>query len=442
MFYMAVFLVSSAGLAAFVARSSEHLIERQVQDAVDLEAGGLSERYRAQGAAGLSALIAERLRQDVGRQSVYLLSGADGQRAAGNLYRWPVLPAESDGWARFDAERIGDMVTVPVVARVYSLPDGHDLLVGRVLTDAHALNAAITGVVGWGMGLTILLGVVGALILARHLVRRVDALGITADNIMQGHMASRMVLSGSGDEFDRLASSFNRMMDEIQHLVESIRLVSDNIAHDLRTPLNRLRSRMDVALLSPPAPGQYAALLEDCLRDADHLLATFNALLTISRAESGARLHQFAALDPAELVGDVVELYEPLAQEKNQSVTVNLTPGLRLQGDRHLLFQAVANLLDNAVKYTPPNGYIQASVQVISGQIEIAVSDSGPGIPADQYDRVQERFARLDETRTTPGNGLGLSLVRAVAGLHLAQLHLSGNDPGLRVSLLFSRSLF
>ena len=227
------------------------------------------------------------------------------------------------------------------------------------------------------------------------------------------------------------------MMDEIEHLVESIRSVSDNIAHDLRTPLNRLRSRIDVALLSHSSVEDYKELLAATLQDADHLLGTFNALLAISRAESGERLHHFTVLDPALLLADVAELYEPLIAEKMQSLEVISTPGLRLLGDRHLLFQALANMLDNAVKYTPEGGRISLGVESNRGQTNIWVRDSGPGIPIEERQHVLDRFVRLDATRTSPGNGLGLSLVRAVAALHGANLVLDDNFPGLCVSLVF-----
>lgn len=437
LFYLGVFIVSSVALAGFVSWSSSLLIERQVQEAVDLEAGGLSVRYRDRGVTGLADLIAERMRQDNGRQSVYLLLGPDGGRLQGNLTAWPTEQIEPDGWVRFTGQRSDGQMPAEAVARAYSLPEGYDVLVGRVLTDATQLNQAIRRALSWGLGVTIVLGGLGALIAARHLVRRVDAMSKTAHSIIRGEMKSRMILSGSGDEFDRLALSFNAMMDEIERLVESIRSVSDNIAHDLRTPLNRLRSRIDVALLSRMSIDDYKDLLAATIQDADHLLGTFNALLAISRAESGERLHHFTVLDPALLLADVAELYEPLIAEKMQSLNVEATSGLTVLGDRHLLFQALANMLDNAVKYTPEGGQIALGVEATQEQTRLWIKDSGPGIPVEERQHVLDRFVRLDGTRTSPGNGLGLSLVRAVAVLHGATLLLDDNFPGLCVSLVF-----
>jgi signal transduction histidine kinase len=227
------------------------------------------------------------------------------------------------------------------------------------------------------------------------------------------------------------------MMDELERLLEGIRTVSDNIAHDLRTPLNRLRSRIDLVLLRAPDCDGYRRTLEETLADADHLLATFNAILTISHAESAARLDRFEVIDPATLAADVVELYEPLAEEKGIQIQCRADTGLSLKVDRHLLFQALANLVDNAVKYTPPDGEVSVKVEGRANSVSVSVCDSGPGIPEDSRESVLERFVRLDATRSTPGNGLGLSLVQAVARLHAARLSLDDNRPGLVVRLDF-----
>lgn len=435
--YLGIFTVSAMALLALVSWSTSVFIEWQVQETVEAEATGLSEQYRERGIRGLAEVIAGRAGQDLDRRAVYLLSGPGGVRIAGNLYGWPAEEIDSGGWIRFSIERMGsEAFATEVLGRTYLLPDDHQLLVGRSLHEAKRVKSAINRALGWGLALTILLGIIGGYFTSRHLLQRVEAMNRTARRIIGGDMKSRMKLSGSRDEFDQLAAGFNEMMDEIERLVESIRTVTDNVAHDLRTPLNRLRSRIDVALLSDSDSPALRRTLEETLAEADHILATFNAILTIANAESGQRLHSFEPLDPARLAEDVAELYEPLAEEKGIVLTCGAAAGLSIDGDRHLMFQALANMVDNAVKYTPAGGTVR--VCVTGGeQIDIFVADSGPGIPADQRERVLERFVRLDSTRSTPGNGLGLSLVGAVARLHDAGLSLEDNQPGLRVRLRF-----
>lgn len=436
--YLGIFTVSAMALLALVSWSTSVFIEWQVQETVEAEATGLSEQYRARSIRGLAEVIAGRASEDLDRRAVYLLTGPGGVRIAGNLYGWPAEQIDSAGWIRFTIERMGsENFATEVLGRTYFLPDDHQLLVGRSLHEAKRVKSAINRALGWGLALTILLGIVGGYFTSRHLLQRVEAMNRTARRIIGGDMKSRMMVTGTRDEFDQLSAGFNEMMDEIERLVESIRTVTDNVAHDLRTPLNRLRSRIDVALLSENDCDSLRRTLEETLAEADNILATFNAILTIANAESGQRLHSFEPLDPARLAEDVTELYEPLAEEKNVSLRCQAQAGLELAGDRHLLFQALANMVDNAVKYTPEGGAVRVEVTEAQGHVEIAVADSGPGIPADQHSRVLERFVRLDSTRTTPGNGLGLSLVSAVARLHGAGLSLEDNRPGLRLILRF-----
>ena len=437
--YLGIFTVSAVALLALVSWSTSVFIEWQVQETVEAEATGLSEQYRERGIRGLAEVIAGRAGQDLDRRAVYLLSGPGGVRIAGNLYGWPAESIDSAGWIRFSIERMGsETFGTEVLGRTYVLPDDHQLLVGRSLHEAKRVKLAINRALGWGLALTILLGIIGGYFTSRHLLQRVEAMNRTAKRIIGGDMKSRMHLTGARDEFDQLAAGFNEMMDEIERLVESIRTVTDNVAHDLRTPLNRLRSRIDVALLSDEDPASLRRTLEETLAEADEILATFNAILTISSAESGQRLHSFEPLDPARLAEDIAELYEPLAEEKGIALTCHTQGGASVDGDRHLLFQALANMVDNAVKYTPTGGTVAVGVTRQNGDVTIAVADSGPGIAADQRARVLERFVRLDATRSTPGNGLGLSLVNAVARLHGATLEMEDNAPGLILSLHFT----
>lgn len=437
--YLGIFTVSAIALLALVSWSTSMFIEWQVQETVEAEATGLSEVYRDRDLAGLSEVIGQRVKQDIDGRATYLLMGGDGLMVAGNLRGWPAEVGDQLGWARFRVLPMGSLnPPSEVMAHAYELADGYRLLVGRSLADAKRVKSAIHRALGWGLALTILLGVVGGYFTSRHMLQRVEEMSRTAKLIVGGDMTSRMQLSGTEDEFDSLAQSFNEMMDEIERLLEGIRTVSDNIAHDLRTPLNRLRSRIDLVLLKPSDCDTYRRTLEETLAEADNLLATFNALLTISHAESAARLERFEELDPARLAGDVVELYEPLAEEKDIRLTCRAEAGLAIRGDRHLLFQVLANLVDNAVKYTPAGGTVVVAVEVeAGGDVAMEVADSGAGIPAEAREAVLERFVRLDANRSTPGNGLGLSLVKAVARQHGAILSLDDNHPGLKVRLAF-----
>ena len=435
--YLGIFTVSAVALLALVSWSTSVFIEWQVQETVEVEATGLSEQYKERGIQGLAEIIGNRASQDIERRAVYLLMAPDGSRIAGNLFGWPKDDSDASGWVRFPIERVGDgRLSTEVLARTYVMPQDYRLLVGRSLHDTMRVKSAINRALGWGLALTVLLGIVGGYFTSRHMLTRVEAMSRTARRIVGGDMTSRMKLSGTHDEFDQLATSFNEMMDEIERLVDGMRMVTDNIAHDLRTPLNRLRSRIEVALLGEGSAEDLRRVLEETVVEADNLLATFKALLAIGNAESGQRLHSFEPLDPAQITADVVELYEPLAEEAGVAISCHTDRDLTVDGDRHLMFQALANLVDNAVKYTPAGGRVAVTVAGIEdGGTEITVADSGPGIPEDARERVLDRFVRLDSTRTTPGNGLGLSLVKAVARLHGGALSLGDNAPGLRVCL-------
>jgi signal transduction histidine kinase len=438
--YLGIFTISAMALLLLVSWTTAMFIEWQVQETVDAEVTGLSEVYRDRGMIGLADVVNDRARQEVERRTVYLLMASDGRRIAGNLATWPREVSDILGWVRFPIDLpSGNRQATEVLGHAYDLANGYRLLVGRSLYEAKRVKSAINRALGWGLALTILLGVVGGYFTSRHLLQRVDSMNRTARRIVGGDMGQRMNLTGTEDEFDQLAESFNEMMDEIERLLEGIRTVSDNIAHDLRTPLNRLRSRIDLVLMSDADAETYRRTLEETLAEADNLLATFSALLTISHAESAARLEHFEALDPARLAADAVELYEPLAEEKGIRLVGHADPGLSLRGDRHLLFQALANMVDNAVKYTPEGGSVAVTVADTADGIELSVTDSGPGIPPEARDKVLDRFVRLDATRSTPGNGLGLSLVQAVTRLHSARLMLEDNAPGLKVRLVFGR---
>jgi len=270
--------------------------------------------------------------------------------------------------------------------------------------------------------------------MTRHMLRRVETVNRTSERIIHGDLSQRVPVSGSGDEFDQLAGNLNAMLDQIEHLMNGVRQVTDNIAHDLRTPLSRLRARVEVTLLEKPDALRYAEALRDTIAEADRLLGTFNALLSIAEAEAGSRRDAWGVVDLAEIARSVADLYEPVAEESGFRLLAAIDETLPVRGDRHLLSQALANLLDNALKYAQ-GGDVSLSATAQGDSARIEVEDHGPGIPADRRDAVFDRFVRLERSRSTPGNGLGLSLVRAVTKLHAGQCWLEDNKPGLRVIL-------
>jgi signal transduction histidine kinase len=271
--------------------------------------------------------------------------------------------------------------------------------------------------------------------MSRGMLRRIELINQTSRNIMGGDLSQRIPIRGSGDELDQLAGNLNSMIDEIERLMDGIRHVSDNIAHDLRTPLTRLRNRLEQLQIGLEDGSPYQNDVEQGIADADQLLATFAALLRIARIEAGGHTAKFKAMDLAALVHDAAELYEALAEEKRLRFSTQVDAGVSLDGDRDLLFQAITNLLDNAIKYTPAGGEVSIELKRSGKTAEIVISDSGAGIAEAERDKVGQRFYRLESSRSTPGSGLGLSLVKAVAKLHRAELLLEDNAPGLKATL-------
>jgi signal transduction histidine kinase len=437
--YLSFFLITSSAMLAGVYWTASNYIDRQMGETIDAEITGLSERYRQQGLRGLIQVIGERSAAERDRKSLYLLADELFRPITGNLLGWPEEEPDAEGRLHFSVQHLtpAGLQTFRAAGRVFVLPGSYRLLVGRSLQETERMKTALSHAIAVGLALTVLLGLAGGIVTSRGFLQRVDGINRTMRRIMAGDISQRVARRRDGDEFDQLAAGINAALDEIETLVGTLRTVTDNVAHDLRTPLHRLRSRIDVALLGEPDAEAYRRTLEETMADADRLLATFNALLTIAQAEGGARANQLQLLDLVAVVRDVVELYEPLAEDKGLVLTLDAPAEAPARGDRHLLSQALANLIDNAVKYTPEGGRV--TVRIAAGpEPKVEVADNGPGIPEDERGRVLEPFARLDATRSTPGNGLGLSLVAAVARLHGAELELGDNAPGLVVRLRFS----
>jgi signal transduction histidine kinase len=439
--YMAPFGALVVVLFAVLYWVTLGLIDSQTNATIEAEVRGLAEQYGAHGLAGLVDVVAQRSGPNGEKGAVYLLTGPDLHPLAGNLETWPESrnTVSRDGWIGFEVGReVGDSVTTHEIrAKIFRIEGGFRLLVGRDMAERTAFRAVIAKTLAFALLITMALGIAGAIYLSRKLLGRVDAIAQTSHTIVRGDLGGRVPLQGNGDEFDRLSTSLNEMLDQIEHLMTGMRAVTDSLAHDLRSPLTRLKGRIEIALRSQPDASHYRETLERADADVDAILATFNALLSISQAEAGAVRTNMSRVDLGEIAQDAFELYEPLADEKGLKLEREIEDGAFIVGHAQLLAQTVANLLDNAIKCTPPGGTITLAVRRQHGTVKLAVADTGPGIPPSEREHVLERFVRLDTSRSSPGSGLGLSLVAAVAKLHRAALRLEDNDPGLRVTLDF-----
>lgn len=439
--YLGLFSLSAATILAIVYWASARFMEQQVRQAIDAEIAWLAEQHGGHRLDLLQAIVGERAAAEPNRRTMYLLTDADGRFLAGNLDRFPAEPPEADGFARFEVEvnEGGRRLAAAhaAMAKTIELPGGARLLVGR---DVHE-NTRTLRLMGLsiliGLGAMLVLGIGGGLILSRWMLNRLERINRATARIIAGDLGERIATDGTGDEFDELAQNLNRMLERIERLLVSMRQVSDDVAHDLRTPLTRLRSRIEVALMGDPGPEEMRELLEATLRDADRLIETFNGLLAIARAEAGAKHGEWERIDLTALARDVVELYEPLAEERGITLRLIGGRGAFIRGHHQLVAQAIANLTDNAIKYTPEGGTVTVTTTG-TPKPAVIVTDTGPGIPPDKREQAKQRFVRLDPQRSTPGSGLGLALVDAVAKLHDARLELGDNRPGgLRAAITF-----
>lgn len=442
--YMLVFGVSVAGVMGFVYWQTVRVIAAQTDDTIQAEITGLAEQYRQFGLVGLMRIIRERSQAAPGRRGLYLLADRNYNRIEGNLSSWPpIARSASDSTVDFlvATDAGGDSKPQVARARTFALAGGFYLLVGRDMTERTDFTKLMTDALIGGLILTAVFGIAGGILMSRSLLARIEGINRGTEDILQGDLTRRMPVRGNRDEFDRLATSLNAMLDQIDGLMTGMRGVADNIAHDLRSPISRLRSRMEVSLMSETDADGFRRAMEDSIREADGILATFNALLEIALAEAGAVRDRFSPIELSALAADAGELYGPVAEDKGQTLTTAIEPGVTVPGNSHLLAQAVANLLDNAIKYTPEGGRIRLAVRRDGDGAVLEIRDSGPGIPEEARGRVLDRFVRLDASRSAPGAGLGLSLVSAVARLHRATLTLVDNAPGLQVAMRFPHVL-
>jgi signal transduction histidine kinase len=434
MVYAGVFALSTLALAMFLWWSTAGLLDRQTEAAINADVQGLAERYDEGGLLALEETIEQRLIGNIDDDAIYLLVGPNYHQLAGNLEQWPDRVAVGVDWDRVAIERAGHRGMAEV--RRFDLIGGFHLLVGRDV-EVHAQMAQLlTDALLWSAGVALLLGTVGT-VAVRSLFRMTLAdVSATSAAISAGDLTRRVRVSGRGDEFDRLAETINDMLDRIARLMDGVRQVSNAIAHDLRTPITRARARLEDAAAHATGEAALRAAIERAQTDLDGVVAIFNALLRIAEIEAGARRSAFADVDLAPPLHDLAELYGAAAEERGQTLQTDIPASLPAYGDREMVQQAVANLLDNALKFSPPGSVIRLVAADEPGVgTRITVSDQGPGIPAEDRERATERFYRGESARNTPGCGLGLALVQAVATLHQGSLHLIDNQPGLRAVL-------
>ncbi|MCQ8242360.1 sensor histidine kinase [Rhizosaccharibacter radicis] len=441
--YGVLFVLSAVVFIGFIWWATIGLLERQVEAAINADERALSERWLDGGLPALADTIQDRLEQNVDDDAIYLMLDPGGTRIAGNLGSWPREVTRTDTWYQLPISRAGMRGTAEVHA--FALPGGFRLLVGRDVRDRAILRRLLTDTLLWAVLMVAVLGISGALVVRGLFRRMVRNVALTTGAIARGDLAQRVPLSGSGDEFDRVAETINHMLDRIARLMDGVRQVSNAIAHDLRTPITRARARLEDAAATARTTEEMRGAVERAVADLDGVTAVFEALLRIAEIEAGARRSAFTMVSLPPLLAGLAELYEALAEDKELELELELPEppaggSLALQGDPQMIQQAVANLLDNALKFSHPGGVVTLRAEAGDADtVRLSVRDRGIGMAAHDLARASERFFRAESARNTPGSGLGLALVQAVAQLHNGRLELRDADPGLLAVLVLPR---
>lgn len=431
--YAGLFGFSALSIAAFLWWSTAGLLDRQTSSAIMLDSQALAERFLAGGPPGLQVLIQDRIDANVEDDAVYLLVDRRFHRLAGNIESWPPEMSLNDEWGKTPIDRPG----TPVFALVhqFELPGGLRVLVGRNIQVWTQFSQMMTDALLWAAVIALILGTVGAYAVRGLFRATIADVSATAAAISAGDLTRRVRVSGQDDEFDLLAETINDMLERIARLMDGVRQVSNAIAHDLRTPITRARTRLEDAALHAQTEAELRAAIDRGMADLDGVVNVFQALLRISEIEAGARRSAFSTVDLTPLLEDLTELYGAVAEERGMNLHTGIARTLPCFGDRDMIQQAVANLLDNAMKFSPEGSTISVTARGVEGGARIEVADQGPGIPEADREQAVERFFRGEQARSTPGSGLGLALVQAVAQLHGGTLTLVDNNPGLRAVL-------
>lgn len=441
--YLLLFAVGAVALVFYMTNLSASMINSQTQEALGEEVASIGKAYARGGIPQLVRTIDYRSRQP--GAYLYLVADPSGRILSGNVEGVEPGVLDTDGIVEraFKYRRYGEQGTETehrAIAVVIALPNGMRLLVGRDLGEPERFRDLVRS------SLMLALGIMGAgalliwFFVGRRALKRIDDMSRASQRIMDGDLTGRLPVNGSGDEFDRLSGNLNVMLGRILELNEGLKQVSDNIAHDLKTPLTRLRNRAEEALSGKKAGPEYRAALEDIIGESDQLIRTFSAILMISRLEAGYSSENLDDMPVAPIVRDVAEMYEPVAEDSGVQLTLGMLDDVPLRINRELVGQTVSNLVDNAIKYAlrgENSAVVTLTMERDLQWVRIVVADNGPGIPEDKRDQATERFVRLEESRTQPGSGLGLSLAKAVMKLHGGALRLEDNGPGLRAVLEF-----
>ena len=434
-----LFTVFVLGLLVYLYASTVVYVRAEASDSLDIELTELSRAYSQGGLVRLNRSVRERQSVPGSRQFLYLLQDAQGQKIGGGLSVLPEgIPLDGRQKYLFDVDYQqpdGDIVSRPAEGRAVVLPDGGIILVAYDVGEFQRIVPRMTRVVWTAAPIGLLMSLIGGIVISRSAARRADALAKTAQDVMAGDLSRRVPVVGSGDEFDRLGEQLNAMLGRIETLMASSRHVGDSIAHDLRSPLTRLRNRLETTMAEPMSREMAEETLGQTLGEVDNVLATFNAILRLSRLEAGQG-GRMERTDISAMAGELAELFEPACEEAGLALSVTIARGLFVMGEKNLIAQALSNLLDNAVKYTPKGGKIVFNAsRARENKILLQVIDTGPGIPVDQRERVVERFVRLESSRSEPGSGLGLALVEAVGRVHNGEFRLedgNGKEDGQR----------
>ncbi len=426
------FIVLGGAVLGFLYLRMLSLIDAQIDGALQRECSGMTAAYEKGGYERLRQTIADRASPSPDALRIYLLVGP-GEVITGNLAHWPASAPKPGAAADVEVPNAAKSARV----RTLNFPGGVRLLMGRTLSERNLFQEIVAESLFSVLAADLLLGAAAGTLLALYARRRLGQINATAHEVLEGNLSERIEVGEGGDEYDQIAQNINAMLDRIQRLIATVRGVTENIAHDLRTPLNRLRGRLEVALMSPRSEEEYRAVLRRAIAETETIVETFNGILKIARIKAGALALPRAPVDLAEVVEELVDLYQVFAEESDVTVESKLQAGAVVLGDAHLISQAVANLLDNAIKYSPKGGKVVIEAAQSAGRVSLTIADDGPGIPVDKRTAILDRFARLDSAAGKQGFGLGLSFVAAVAEWHGARLELSDNKPGLRATLEF-----